>query len=160
MATALNTSRMRALVSTSRPNVSSNGMPNPVPKGSLINGELSTFPIAAVLQFLASSRVTGTFWTWAHRQGVYISFEDGQISAILESDLDLESEDLEADLISRAARVVARLMTWTEGQFGFSNLCAGVPRSGRPHVDVERVLLLAAWTLDEGNRGMPAHARR
>lgn len=135
-------------------------MPNPVPKGSLVNGDLSTFPIASVLQFLASSRVTGTFWSWAHRQGVYISFEDGQISAILESDLDLESDDIEADLISRASRVVARLMSWSEGQFGFSHLCAGVPRTERPHVEVERVLLLAAWMLDEGNRGMPTQGSR
>jgi hypothetical protein len=46
-------------------------------------------------------------------------------------------------------------MTWTEGQFGFSYLAARPARSERPRLDVERVLLLAAWTLDEGNRGMP-----
>jgi hypothetical protein len=127
-------------------------LPNPVPRGCLINGDLATFPIVPVLQFLAASAVTGTFWTWANRRGVYISFEEGKIVAILESDVDLESEDLEDELLHRASRAVARLMTWPEGQFGFSYLPAGPEKSGRPRVEVEKVLLRAAWELDEGQR--------
>jgi hypothetical protein len=123
-------------------------------RGLVINGDLRTFDVAQFLQFLASSRVTGTFWAWSQPHGLYMSFEQGKIVAVMQSDEDLEHAENEDDLMSRAGQLVSLLMTWSEGQFGFSELKAAVSKPDCARVEVERVLLNAAWLLDETSRGM------
>jgi hypothetical protein len=119
----------------------------------MIAGDLRTFPIGNVLQFLGASSVTGTLWIWRLNRGAYFAIEEGKIVAVLETGPGVEYRQTTPDLVERAARMAASLMSWPEGQFGFSPLSFADLSSGpRPGVEIERVLMTAVWMLDEARR--------
>lgn len=129
-------------------------MPSEAP---LISGQLKAFPVANVLQFLGSSRVTGTLALSFRDLRAFVSLEEGMIVGASPAKPRGQAKKLtEEELLTRVAGVVSRAMAWPQGQFSF---LVGNPRirsisesEERPRLQAEQVLMHAAFTLDEERR--------
>lgn len=124
------------------------------------------FQIANVLQFLASSRVSGMLRLSRGSERAFVWFEEGSIVAasllsrvlrdrpVAVSDT-MTREQLEDMLGERVSTVLASVMSWPDGQFWFfGDRSPDQSAVEMPRVDVEMVLMRAAWCFDEERRAV------
>jgi hypothetical protein len=127
----------------------------------IITGQLRAFPIGDVLQFLGSSRVTGTLSVTFRDRRAFLLLEDGWIVGASPARTKkgprlVYRETTEADLMARVCEVITRAMTWPKGQFAFtvSSEAFDPPADDeeKPRLLPQRVVMETALAIDQERR--------
>lgn len=111
---------------------------------STIRGEIQTFPLADLIQWLGATRRTGKLAATQNESRAEIFFEGGEIAAAVSSDL------IGANTPENARAVLTLALRMNHGEFSFeSGALPAQIAAGNLHLSVEPLLLDVARQFDE-----------
>jgi len=106
--------------------------------GRSLSGDLKDLPLACVLQWLATSRKTGTLRVQGPSRG-YLSLNEGRVCfARIEGREEMNPE-----------KALLRMLSWQEGGFGLDSKQEQIPEEQQISPSLESVLMEAARQQDE-----------